>query len=124
MWDGCVQSYRLARKIDGLGKAQASLGDHIDHPSSFGVEVIKHSISQDPLLDEHGWKGDTLIVLSAPDAHALENWRKVQLLALIDGAEHCADVTDALVGGADLHLSSHHPASATAIEARLRASAR
>jgi hypothetical protein len=78
-------------------------------PSSFGVEVIKHSICQDPLLDEQGCKGDTLIFLSTPNAHALENWRKVQLLALIDGAEHCADVTDALVGGADLHLSSHDP---------------
>ena len=67
----CVQAYRFTREIDGFRKAQARLGDQIDDPSRFGIEVIEHSICQDLLLDEHGRKGDTLIVFSTPDAHAL-----------------------------------------------------
>src|SRR5262245_50431877 len=105
----CVQAYRFTREIDGFRKAQARLGDQVDDPSRFGIEVIKHSICQDSLLDECGGKGNTLIVLPTSDAHAVENWWKVQLLAVIDGAEHRADVTDGLVGSADLNLSSHHP---------------
>src|SRR5262245_20284466 len=82
---GCVQSYGFAREIDGLREAHARLDHQIDDPSRFGIEVIKHAICQDVLLGERGCKGETLIVLSSSDAHALKNCWNVQLLALIDG---------------------------------------
>lgn len=60
-------------------------------------------------MDECRREGEALPVSSAANANTVEDGRKVELLAFIDGAEHRADVTDALVGGTDLDLARHNP---------------